>query len=212
MLAKAPNQDFSNPTLQIRAPASSGWYSISQTPEYIAFGKHGDDPDESFAAAVFLFRLPALADGDAFTEYVREGVIKDSPSDRFDTIEQSVQYSSERNYHCVRYHRISIDKKARAGFFRKKLRLENIALYCQHPGKPGLGFSVSYSHRGGSPDYNIEEEEAAAFIDSVQVASSSKTPELLCLTSTMNRSVGCPSSRFIPPVNYLSSRIGSWAR
>ncbi len=174
--AVTANQDFSNPTLQLHAPASSGWYGISQTPSQIAFGKEGVNGGETFVAAVFLFRIPTFPDKESFTEYVREGVIKDSPTDRFDTVEQSVQYSSERNYGCVRYHGISIDKKARtSAFFRKSLRIEDIALYCQHPYKPGLGFSVSYSHRGGSPDYTID-EEAEAFIDSVQATSPSKTP------------------------------------
>lgn len=172
----AANQDFSNPTLELHAPASSGWYGLSQTASHIAFGKEGADGGETFIAAVFLFRIPTFPDEKSFTEYVREGVVKDSPTDRFDTIQLSVQYSSERNYACVRYHGISIDKKARtSAFFRKSLRIEDIALYCQHPYKPGLGFSVSYSHRGGSPDYKID-EEAEAFIDSVQATAPSKAP------------------------------------
>jgi hypothetical protein len=124
----------------------------------------------------FCFTSPAFASSDAFTDYVREGVVKDSPSDRLDAVELRVQYSSERSYPCVRYHGISIDKKARiAPFFTKKLRIENIALYCQHPDKPGLGFAVSYSHRGGRGDYNID-EEAESFIDSVQVTPPTKQP------------------------------------
>jgi hypothetical protein len=174
-LAVPPNQDFSNSTLQIHAPPSSGWYGVSQTANRIVFEKAGVNADETFVAAVFLFRLPALLDEDTLTEYVREGAIKDSPSDRFDTLEQTVRYSSERSYRCVRYHGIGIDKKAQVGFFRKRMRIENIALYCEHPDKPGLGFSVSYSHRGGRPDYELD-EEAAAFIESVQVAAPGKAP------------------------------------
>jgi hypothetical protein len=171
----APNQLFSNPTLQVNAPASTGWSGITQTVDKIAFGKTGVTADESFVAAVFLFHIPEFANSDAFTEYVREGVVKDSPSDRFDAVELSVQYSSERSYPCVRYHGISIDKKAQIVFFKKKLRIENIALYCQHPDKPGLGFAVSYSHRGGNGDDNID-EEAESFIDSVQVTPSINKP------------------------------------
>jgi hypothetical protein len=174
--AIAPNQDFSNPILRLHAPASTGWYGISQTRSRIAFGKAGAAPDETFVASVFLFRIPTFADEEAFTEYVREDVIKDSPTDRFETVEQSIQYSPDRAYACVRYHGISVDKRARtSAIFRKSLRLEILALYCQHPDKPGLGFSASYSHRGGDPGYIIA-DEAAAFIESVQVASSSKTP------------------------------------
>jgi hypothetical protein len=172
----SPNQDFSNPTLQIHAPASEGWYGIARTTSGIAFGRNGATGTETFVAAVILFHIPKFPDSDAFTEYVREGVAKDSPPDRFEPIESSVQYSSERSYPCVRYHAISMDKKVHiAPFFRKDLRIENIALYCQHPAKPGLGFAVSYSHRGGRGDYNIG-EEAESFIDSVQVTSPTNKP------------------------------------
>jgi hypothetical protein len=174
--AVTPYQEFSNPILQIHAPGSDGWYGVTQTPDRIAFGKSGSTAGETFVAAVVLFRIPTFPNSEAFTEYVREGVIRDSPSDRFVTIESNIQYSSEREYPCVRYHAIANDRKARtSAFFRKKLRLENFALYCQHPTKPGLGFSVSFSHRGGSADEKID-AEAAAFIDSVQVTSPAKVP------------------------------------
>jgi hypothetical protein len=174
--AISPNQDFSNSILQIHAPASSGWYGITRSSDRIAFGKSGSNADESFVAAVFLFRIPTFQNSDAFTEHVREGVIKDSPSDRFETIELNVQYSPEREYPCVRYHGISNDRKAHtSAFFKKNLRIENIALYCEHPSKPGLGFSVSFSHRGGSADEKID-TAAAAFIDSVQLTPPTKAP------------------------------------
>jgi hypothetical protein len=38
-----------------------------------------------------------------------------------------------------------------------------------------LGFAVSYSHRGGSDDTNID-EEAESFIDSVQVTPAINKP------------------------------------
>jgi hypothetical protein len=174
--AISPNQDFSNLVLQVHAPASTGWYGIAQTSDRIAFGKPGSTADESFVAAVFLFHIPTFPNSDAFTEHVREGVIKDSPSERFETIESSVQYSTEREYPCVRFHGVSNDRKARTtGFFKKKLRIEDIALYCEHPSVPGLGFSVSFSHRGGSADEKID-ADAAAFIDSVQVKPPTKAP------------------------------------
>ena len=127
-------------------------------------------------AALSLFRHPVFQDADAFTEYVREGVIKESPAGRFQVIESSVQYSSEREYPCVRYHGISIDREARtSAFSRKKMRFEIIALYCEYPSKPELGFAVSFSHRGGSDEVQID-DEAATFINSVQAKVPGKAP------------------------------------
>jgi len=151
--AISPNQDFSNSILQVHAPASSGWYGISRSATQIAFGKAGSSADETYIAAVFLFRIPTFPTLDAFTEYVRQGVIKDTPADRFEGLESKVEYSPERGYPCVRYHGISNDRKAKtSAFFQKKLRLEDVSLYCEHPSKPGLAFRVSFSHRGGSAD------------------------------------------------------------
>ena len=173
-LAVSPDQDFSNPILQIHAPASSGWYGSERSPVLIAFKQAGASAHETFVAAVFLFHLPAFPNSDAFTEFVREGIVKDAPTDRFEILESNVQYTPERAYPCVRYHGISQDRKARiSAFSTQEMRLEIISLYCQHPTRPGLGFSVSFSHRGGDAAEKID-AAATAFIDSVQVAQTSK--------------------------------------
>jgi hypothetical protein len=167
--ALTPNQDFSNTLLQVHAPASEGWFGSEQSTDHIAFGKRGSSSSESFIAQVNLFRLTAFADSAAFTEYIREQVIKGAPTDRFQTLESNVQYTAERGYPCVSYHAVSNDEKPRtSSFFRKTLRFEIYALYCQHPLKPGLGFMAAYSHRGGDIDAALA-KEAADFIDSIQV-------------------------------------------
>jgi hypothetical protein len=174
--AVSPNQDFSNPILQIHAPASDGWHGFARSANLIAFGKSGSSAGESFIAQVNLFHLPTFPDSEAFTEFVREAVVKGSPTDRFETLEVNVQYSQARGYPCVTYHAASDDKKARVSLFSTKtLRFEVSALYCQHPFKPGLGFSAVFSHRGGSIDENLD-KEAAGFIDSVQVTPPSQAP------------------------------------
>jgi hypothetical protein len=174
--AVSPNQDFSNPILQIHAPASEDWHGFARSADLIAFGKSGSGAGESFIAQVNLFHLPTFQDSEAFTEFVRETVVKGSPTERFDVLEVNVQYSAARGYPCVTYHAVSDDKKARVSFLsRKTLRFEVFALYCQHPIKPGMGFSAIFSHRGGSIDENID-KEAEGFIDSVQVTPQSQAP------------------------------------
>lgn len=164
----SPNQVFSTPLLDLRAPPSTGWYGLAQSANVIAFAKSGSHPHESFVAAVSLFRLPGSLKPAALAEYVREGIIKDSPSDRFEIIESAVRDSTDRKYPCVSYHGVSYDRKAQSWLPGKKLRIEVIALYCQYPNKSGLAFSASFSHRGGAAGEEID-REAAAFIDSVQV-------------------------------------------
>lgn len=164
----SPNQAFSTPLLDLRAPPSTGWYGLAQSANVIAFAKSGSHPHESFVAAVSLFRLPGSLKAAALAEYVREGIIKDSPSDRFEVIESDVRDSTDRKYPCVSYHGVSYDRKAQSWLPAKKLRIEVIALYCEYPDRSGLAFSVSFSHRGGTAADGIA-QEAAVFIDSVQV-------------------------------------------
>jgi hypothetical protein len=174
--AVSPNQDFSNPILQIHAPASDGWHGFDRSADLIAFAKSGSSAGESFIAQVNLFHLPTFADSEAFTEFMRETVIKGSPTERFEALDVDVHYSPERGYPCVRYHAVSNDKKSRVSLFSTKaLRFEVFALYCQHPLKPGLGFSAIFSHRGGSIDENLD-KEAAGFIDSVKLPPPMQAP------------------------------------
>lgn len=171
-----PGQDFSNPTLQIHAPTSDGWFGIGQNESRIAFGKSGAKRDESYIATVILLRLPDFTDANAFTIFVKQGIENDSPASRFEVLESTVEYSTERSYPCVKYHAKSIDKKsAVGGFLRKSLRLEVISLYCQHPRRPNLGFMASFSHRGGEEDPYFA-GDAIKFINAVQVTPSTSEP------------------------------------
>jgi hypothetical protein len=165
--AVQPGEDFSNPTLQVHAPTSEGWH-LMRSANRIAFAKSGSDRDESYVAAVILFRLPELTDSAAFTEYAKKGIAEDSPPDRFAILEAKTDFSSQRGYPCVKYESVSIDKARVSRISRKPLRLEMIALYCQHPNRPNLGFMASYSHRGGAVD-DLFAGDAEKFIASVQV-------------------------------------------
>jgi hypothetical protein len=88
--------------------AASGF---ARSADLIAFGMSGSSKGESFIAQLNLFHLPTFADSEAFAEFVREAVIKGSPTDRFETLEVNVQYSPARGYPCVTYRAVSDDKK-----------------------------------------------------------------------------------------------------
>jgi uncharacterized protein len=168
--AVPPNQDFSNETLQVQSPSSEGWYGPSEIENGISFAKRGTDSDESYIAAVSVFRIPEFSDPEAFADYMKKWLEKDSPANRFETLETTIQYTAERRYPCVRYHGVAKDKKAStSSIFRKTLRLEISALYCQHPYQSNLGFTANYSHRGGDSDEHFT-EDAEKFISSIQAA------------------------------------------
>ena len=172
----APNQDFSTDILQVHAPGTRGWHISSQGVEHIAFARQGSTGDESYIAAANLVQLPRFTTPDAFKDYIKQAVANESPPDRFETIESSIEESSERPYPCIKYHGVSTDLHAQISRFQtEKLRLEIIALYCQHPTRPGVGFGAMFSHRGGTAEANFS-SEAAAFIASVQANTAAKAP------------------------------------
>lgn len=169
--AVAPNQDFSNPMFLLHAPASEGWHGFQQSARGIAFAKNGAQRGESYVAEVTLFSMPQMENNNLFVAYVKEQLEKDSPPERFDVLENDVQYTGERGYPCVKYHGVSNDRKARVSMFsRQTLRLEVVALYCEYPARVGTGFAVVYSHRGTIADEHFA-ADGASFIEGVQARS-----------------------------------------
>lgn len=174
--AVQPSQLFSNPILQIHAPPSEGWFGAAQTATQIAFGKSGASSDESYIAAVILFRLPDSSNSDALTDVVKKGIERDTPADRFDILESTVNPSADRGYPCVKYHAVASDKKAAtSSLFRKTLRLEITSLYCRHPRQPNMGFMASFSQRGGKAEEHFV-ENADKFINGIQVTPQPSAP------------------------------------
>ena len=153
-----PNQDFSNRTLQLHSPDSSGWHGYVQTPTVIAFAKTGSIPDETFVAQVNLFHLPPSQIPRHSPNLCGRPSVKGSPTERFETLGSECSVLADRGYPCVTYHAASNDKSTAFHLFQKSARFEVFALYCQHPIKPGLGFAAVYLHRGGTADENIDKE------------------------------------------------------
>ena len=163
-----PRQDFSSPLLQVYSPDSEGWSIRTRSNALLAFEKPGTAADQTYVATVQFFHLAAFPDAEAFTEFVREAVVKEAPTERFEILQSDVHYSEDRPYPCVKYRGVSVDKKSHVSLFvSKRLKFQMIALYCQHPNRPGVGFAVTYSSRG-EVEQNLD-ADAASFIDSVQI-------------------------------------------
>jgi hypothetical protein len=165
-----PGQDFSNPLFTMKSPDSAGWVGLSQNAGRIAFARSGDSAAESDVAAVVLFRVPDGDGAEDFVTLVKKGVEKDAPSPRFEVQHANLELSQDRPYTCVKYSATSIDH-GNGGFLapKKPLLFQMLSLYCRHPGKPNLGFAISFSHRGMTTMTTFQ-KEAEAFIAGVQVA------------------------------------------
>jgi len=81
--------------------------------------------------------------------------------DRYELLEQSIKYSTERPYPCVRYQAVSKDKRAKGAGEPQFLELDG--LYCRHPMDSSAGAVIMYSH-SGLTRYAALRAEAEAFI------------------------------------------------
>jgi hypothetical protein len=161
-----PDQVFGGKFLRILAPANGTWEIIFESSSRIAFGKGDRSAGESFVAWVAVFGLPPTSTSEEFESVIREVAKREAyPPVRFEMQQETISYTSERPYPCVRYKSVAMDRTPRA--WVAPLLLELDALYCRHPVHPDSGFSVIYSYRGTQRHASLR-EEAENFIQKVQ--------------------------------------------
>jgi hypothetical protein len=166
----SPGQPFPNGFLLVRSPNSEGWTLQTSSRQGISFSRVGPADNESTIAQVSLFELPPTKDADAFVAFIRSGVERETPPERFETLEVNYEYLDQRGYPCVKMSELAEDKLARTSSLkRERLNLQVRALYCRHPKNFNFGFSAAFSHRGATIDKQLG-AQAQSFIDGVQVA------------------------------------------
>jgi len=165
LLLQLTENDF----LEVTTPNGTSWQLLEKKTGSIVYGRKGEASNETLVAYVQAFILPPTKDNNELLSFVRSGVEKDSPSDRFTSIEAGFEIIESRGYPCVRFKGINEDKQAKTGFFSKgTLTLQSHALYCRHPQQPTLGFVIAYTHRGEDIYGNLE-LEAEEFIQRVRI-------------------------------------------
>jgi hypothetical protein len=162
---------FKGSYIDVRAPTSEGWHLVDSSVKGMAFAKPGRAPGETFGAQLLMFDLQPTESPEQFVTLIKEAIQKDTDPKRFDIVESSIDYTSERGYPCVRYHAVLNDKEAQTSRSTKEqLLLETQSLYCRHPVRTNTGFATIYSYRGRSR-YSGLAEEAQDFIQGAQVPS-----------------------------------------
>jgi len=155
--------------INVRAPASDGWYLASSSSGGMEFGRRGAEQGETFAAQVLMFPLPQTQSEEDFVTLLKKGFEADTNSERFSVLELDFRYSGERSYPCVSVSSVVEDKKAQTSPNRReKLVLQSLALYCRHPVRQETGFGIIYSHRGKTI-YSKLTAEAEDFARGVQI-------------------------------------------
>ncbi len=160
----APGQLFPGQLLNIKAPDSVGWKLLKASPTGMNFYRSGNAANESYVAMVRAFKLPETANQAEFVALVEKGF--EALPKQFEVLKAKHEYVAERGYPCARTAALLKDTQAFSG--RESLNIQWYALICRHPYQRDLGFEISFSHRGGALDSNLE-REAIAFAQGVQV-------------------------------------------
>lgn len=151
--------------INVRGPLGDGWFIAGNSEQSIGFVRRGLQPDESFVAQVAIFRIMDTKD---LLETVRQSADLINPGPRFVPLTSRFDDVRERSYPCVRFTGTYQDVEALGPTgVRSPKQMEYIALFCQQPGNPELGFVSAYSHRGGSPATDLE-VTAQTFIKGVK--------------------------------------------
>jgi hypothetical protein len=164
----APGESFVTPYMSVRAPGSGEWQVQSRSDTGIVFA--GGEAGSTFVASVMLFRLGPATTPEEYEDAVRDGAAKDlDPKypDRYELLEQSIKYTTERSYPCVRYQTVSKDSRAKGTSEPQFLEMDG--LYCRHPMDSSGGAAIMYSHRGLAR-YAALRAEAEAFIQNAALA------------------------------------------
>jgi len=163
--ASVAGELFTTPYMSVKAPESGEWRVQSKSATEIAFAS--GEVGNTLVASVILFRFGPAATPAEYEKLIRDGATKDvDPEypDRYELLEQSVKYTGERRYPCVRYQAVSKDKRAKGTSEPQFLEVDG--LYCRHPMDPSVGAVMMYSHRGLTRDAALR-ARAEAFIQSV---------------------------------------------
>lgn len=160
---------FHGDVLDIRAPNSEGWALSQATPGTWAFVRQGPAANESWGATIAAFRTSPTSTAAQFAAQVQDGASKDTSSDRFVKHDSTWEIDESRGYACVRNRASFDDTKAALATGGKATQLLQVAsLYCHHPRRPELAFAIIFSHRGGTPDADID-QQGADFAAGIQV-------------------------------------------
>lgn len=129
-------------------PNEKGWVIGGRNPHQLALGKHGSNPDETFAIQTMLFRLPAFKTTQELALLVKDGQAKDTDLQRFKIIRHDVAVHPDKNADCVKSHTVTEDhgavkRSGKAGV----MILDALTLTCAHPKNKSVGVNVVYSQR-----------------------------------------------------------------
>ena len=163
-----PKQHFPSPILSVYSPDAEGWVVTGAGRNGIAFGRRGNERNETYGAQVIIFEMPPTGSSDEFVSAVRQRIATVNPPPRFQELASDFQYTEACGYPCVDVRVTYDDTGALTPTGKEQLRLKVVSLYCRHPVKQELGFFAAYSYRGKTADAQIE-NAAKGFIEAISV-------------------------------------------
>ncbi len=163
----SPGQTFRTRYFAVDAPLGYEWIVLRATEDRVVFAKGNPAGKEGFIAEAEKLALAQSHTREDFQSQVRAVIARQWDPKRFDILQESLAFTEERGYPCMRYRLLAMDK-ARLGA-EMPHGLEQESLYCGHPTFPNTGFVAKFLRRGDHRDalFHLEAEN---FIKGVRVA------------------------------------------
>ena len=165
--AVLPGELFRGPVLEIRAPASSGWYLLRSGGRETSFISRDQGSGSTYVAEVYFVPLQRNSDAEIMG-FAKMRMQARAPAPRYITIASNFEATSERPYPCVRFRGTIRDTKAMTPQGTASLPIYVRSLVCMHPRQTDLLLDIGFSQRGGIVDSNLD-ARAESFMSGVQV-------------------------------------------
>ncbi len=166
-----PFTAYSGSKLIIHSPNSAGWHQIRNDSGGMTFAKYLSG-NGTLIASVLGEPIDQLLSPTQLLKYVEQKVSKEDldNSERFTIRDQQISIETSRPYPCVSARLNYLDKQAQLRKGGKgPLFLNIINLSCQFSSMQDRITLIGYSYRGDTPTYTPLQQEAQAFISSVQI-------------------------------------------
>ena len=125
-----------------------GWLVLQKAPGFVAFGKRGGDPDETFGLQASSTSVPKYASNDDFYASTRNPPPTGGPPGRFRLVSYQSRPAPDKGEKCVRAHSLAEDHSPTRPSKRTEfMLLEAYTLLCVHPKNSTVGIAVTFSQR-----------------------------------------------------------------
>lgn len=136
---------FSQEGVSFVQPSSNPWQVVVQQPYKTTLATRGVDNSETLIAAIILFRLKEVYNGESFLSFIEQRRAEEPDTGRYGVLMSRLTPNNNRSEICVNHRSSSKDTQAiRNG---QQTLFETYGMYCVHPHDNRIGVFIELSRK-----------------------------------------------------------------